>query len=366
MAKLANRAQMTISNTPGTGSISLNAAVAGFQSFSAAGINDQDLVSYVAVDGNAWEVGEGVYTASGTSLARGLVASSTGSLLSLSSSTTVFIDAKAADLRVGATRQTVQSGPITTAGLPNFLPASSVNLNLTTQNISTTTPLIVCASNGWDGRGPYDRMGAAFSNLTWTGLTASSTVFLYVTVNIDGTLTTGFTTTAPSYVYGAGTPSTTSGAFTFDYAAYIGYMGNGSTAPQAYTVFVGEVVTSGSAVTSTIAYGYNGQYDSGFVTPVIVAAASTVSKNSNLGVAPAGGGIWGVGTIIECISAEQGYAVGDRAYPVYHYNWSSGRNTAGYQIYTANALSVVNKGTGAWVAITAANWKYKVIVNRGW
>lgn len=47
------------------------------------------------------------------------------------------------------------------------------------------------------------------------------------------------------------TPSTTNGQFTFNYGEMKGYMGNGSTAPQAYIAFVGECVTNGSSVTSS-------------------------------------------------------------------------------------------------------------------
>jgi hypothetical protein len=77
---------MTVSGTPGTGSVTLSSASSGYQTFAAAGGVDGDTFRYLFTDtGNAWEVGMATYTASGTSVTRSLSASSTGTLLSLTS-----------------------------------------------------------------------------------------------------------------------------------------------------------------------------------------------------------------------------------------------------------------------------------------
>lgn len=83
--------------TTGTGTITLGSAVSGHITFVSAGAVDGDIVSYGIVDGTAAEVGTGTYTASGTTLTRTLVNSTTGSLISLSGSAEVFITDLASD-----------------------------------------------------------------------------------------------------------------------------------------------------------------------------------------------------------------------------------------------------------------------------
>lgn len=98
MAKLANLARMTTATT-GTGTITLGAAVAGFKTFAQAGITDGMRVSYAIKDGSNSELGEGVYTSSGTTLTR-VVTSSTNSdsAINLSGTAEVAITPSAASL----------------------------------------------------------------------------------------------------------------------------------------------------------------------------------------------------------------------------------------------------------------------------
>lgn len=96
MSTQANRVKMTVSGTPGTGTITLGSASSGYQSFASAyGANAT--VDVMILDGTAWEVARDcTYTHSGTTLSRGtLEASSTGSAISLTSSAIVSVVATA-------------------------------------------------------------------------------------------------------------------------------------------------------------------------------------------------------------------------------------------------------------------------------
>lgn len=98
MPRLVNRAKMTTATT-GTGTVTLGAASSGYQSFADAGVANGDTVRYVIEDGTAWEIGRGVYTASGTTLTRVVLESSNSdSAINLSGAAVVFVTAVAQDL----------------------------------------------------------------------------------------------------------------------------------------------------------------------------------------------------------------------------------------------------------------------------
>ena len=100
MVKLVNRAKMTTS-TQGTGTITLGSAVDGFQTFAAAGVSNGETVRYCIEDGTSnFELGSGVFTASGTTLTRVVSESSnSNNAINLSGDAIVFITAIAADLQ---------------------------------------------------------------------------------------------------------------------------------------------------------------------------------------------------------------------------------------------------------------------------
>jgi hypothetical protein len=93
---LADRVQETTTTT-GTGTVTLAGAATGFQSFAAVG--DGNSTYYTIAGGSEWEVGIGTYTASGTTLSRTTVISSSnsGSLVTFSAGTkNVFVTYPAA------------------------------------------------------------------------------------------------------------------------------------------------------------------------------------------------------------------------------------------------------------------------------
>jgi len=269
-------------------------------------------------------------------------------------------------------RQTVAAGPVSTAGLPTFLPSTTGTLSLTAQNVTATARFVATAANGWDWQGrPSDRVGVSLTNPAWTGLTASRAAatpnFLYVVVAGDGSLTTGSTIVAPIFQWG-GTPATTAGLFTFNIGEMKGYLGNGSTAPESFVVFVGEAATSGSGVISTVAYALNGLYDSGYVGTLPTAYTAT-ARNHNIGEIPRF-----CDFRARCNTSDLGYAVGDEISGSMMWTEDGAVNIPfpistsklAASVIVQNNVDVLHKTTGARSALTRASWDWRIVADRGW
>lgn len=98
MVKLLNRAKMSVSGTPSTGNITLNAAVTNYQTFAQAGAVDTDVIRYAVEDGSNWEVGSAVLSSSATVMTRTVEESSnSNNPVDLTSSAIVFATVSAAD-----------------------------------------------------------------------------------------------------------------------------------------------------------------------------------------------------------------------------------------------------------------------------
>ena len=260
-------------------------------------------------------------------------------------------------------KQTVLGGPVDTNGLPTFLPATSGSLSLTTQNVSSGAPLVASVAAGINSTGSIDVVGSTSSNITWGGLTASTTLYLYGTIS-GGIITPGFTSLPPIYQLG-GTPSVTVGQFTFNIQQMTGYMGNGTTAPQANIVFFGECVTSGSEVTSSIAYAYQGR---AFLRQSSLGLATRYALSHNIGV-----NYYTVDSYLECTTNDKSYVVGDRWNIVSGDTSANGRSTwttqEGRNQLSATTGSAAigfteNKTTGSAGALTVGSWAYVAFVQR--
>lgn len=181
----------------------------------------------------------------------------------------VFPDGNIQTYAQSLVRQTVVNGPVDTNGQSAF----GGVIGATT--VTTTATLYLSAANGMTNRNSN-----ALVNPSWTGLSTNGTMYLYVTNNIDGTCTLVSTTLAPIYQFG-GTPSTVNGQFTFNVQQMVGYVGNGTTAAQSYTVFVGEVTVASNVVSAIVWYALMGRY-SGLTTSYV--ANTSYNFNHYIGV----------------------------------------------------------------------------------
>jgi len=260
-------------------------------------------------------------------------------------------------------RQTIHGGPVDTSGFPSFLPSTSTSLSLTTQNITSSAPLVVSAANGFNSNGEINNIGISISNLTWSSLTASATLYLYVTI-ANGILTTGFTALAPIYQF-AGTPSVTNGQATYNIQEGKMYLGNGTSAVATNLVFVGEAVTGTSTVTSTVAYAYNGRYQSGYTSTLPI--ATLTSKNHRIGTT-----LIKPGLRLKCLTTEGNYTVGSIiSHPMSELTSNvqaithpviTSRNA--FQFYALNFKYQPDQSTGGNTTLTAANWAYEMFAER--
>lgn len=98
MAKLYNLARMSISASNST-TLTIGSAATGFLSFSDAGIQNGDTITYAIEDGNSREIGRGVINTTSGVLTRSVLKSTNGgSVISISAAGQVFITMAAEDI----------------------------------------------------------------------------------------------------------------------------------------------------------------------------------------------------------------------------------------------------------------------------
>lgn len=230
---IADRVKET-TTTAGTGTVTLAGAAIGFQSFAAIGNGNNTYYTIAGQTGSEWEVGIGTYTASGTTLSRDTVLSSSngGALVNFSAGTKdVFVTQPAprslvvqnggAGLFAGTTAFNA-NGAVYAASTSTLtsgtLPIASGGTN------TTTTPTAGAITYGTGTAYAFTAAGttgqvltsAGASVPTWTTATNANTASAIVQRDSSGNFSAGTITalgyTAPSNGSGAGTKTLIQGS----------------------------------------------------------------------------------------------------------------------------------------------------------
>jgi hypothetical protein len=271
---LADRVQET-SATTGTGTLTLDGASSGYQTFSV-GIGNGNTCYYtIQSDTGAWEVGVGTVGA-GTLARTTLISSSTGSAISFSGTLTVFVTypAEKAIYQDAAGNTSVPSLGATTPSTGAFTTASA--------STSVTTPIVQATNSG----------GLALKNSAGTtqismGAGGGDNCSVNVSTNLNGAnaqIDISPTGTGHVHIKPSG-----SGAVEINPTS-VGTIDNmtiGATTPKAITgttITGTSFVGSGSSLTGVVTSvtGTAPVVSSGGTTPAISMAAATASINGYL------------------------------------------------------------------------------------
>jgi hypothetical protein len=151
MVKLVNRAKMTIASG-GAGDITLGTAVNGYQTFADAGVSDTDVLRYTIEDGDDWEIGTGVYTASGTTLVRTVTESSNSdAALTCSADAVIFVTMAAEDFTDNAAPAFVNTIPSSV----DLVPDASTSVTIDAKAVDDDGFPITYTFDGYSGNTVY-------------------------------------------------------------------------------------------------------------------------------------------------------------------------------------------------------------------
>jgi len=129
----------------GAGDITLGTAVDGYQTFADAGVSDTDVVRYTIEDGDDWEIGTGVYTASGTTLVRTVTESSNSdAAITCSADAIIFVTIAAEDFNDN-------TAPVFTTTPPALVALNTSGSTAVAFNAKAYDESGVPVSYDWDG-----------------------------------------------------------------------------------------------------------------------------------------------------------------------------------------------------------------------
>ncbi len=188
-------------------------------------------------------------------------------------------------------RQAITRGPVDALGLPNAITTTSgLNCQI---NASASIPISCNFAAGFRADGtPIEFSGSFESNQSYSGLAANAIHYFYLERNTStGVVTPGRITIAPVYARIAPVSPTTglhwfktSQASLSTQPGMTMYEWSGSAWVARQRVFLGEVGTGASAVTSIANYSYDRRYKSPWFP---VGAGGNFNVNHNLGMFPA-------------------------------------------------------------------------------
>jgi len=278
---LADRVQET-TTTAGTGTLTLLGAATGYQSFAAVGDTNTTYYCIQAQTTGDWEVGIGTYTASGTTLSRDTVLSS-----SAGGTTKVTLAAGTKNVFVTypAGRSVYVNGTTVTPTNSGILPTSAGGTGSSATayaSLTTNVSGILPGANGGTGNGFTKFSGPATAEKTFTLPDATATI---LTSNAAVTVAQGGTgaTSATAYaVLCGGTTST--GAF--QSIAGVGTSGqvltsNGAGALPTFQAAAGATITG--TTTSATYYIVGTTSTSGSLSTASISNTNGVSYNANTG-----------------------------------------------------------------------------------
>lgn len=239
----------------------------------------------------------------------------------------------------------------------------AIGTGLAVNLLATTTNVSLAFAQGLGTSGAVDKVGTLTADALafWSGLTANVVNYLFYDRNSSTGAITGVASTLP-YIAQDSTVaiSVVNGQHTYVYDIGQMYVGNGSVATAVDRVPEGECLAGAASITTVTSYAKQRQSVGAWVA-TLPAAGTPISTNPNLGT-----------NLFKCelellnTTTNVGYLVGDIAENVGQDNgspitiWKT-RNSAGFTVGNSGVFAATNRSGGGYIALTAANWSYRLV-----